>query len=495
MEVSTLLYAFLILVVARLFIKWYSDPLRRIPVVGGTSFPLLSYLAALKFIRRPNDVLLEGHAKYHGSAFRVGMLDRWLVVVSGLDGVEDLRRRPENELTLSVASNQLLQRERILGSEILQTHWHAEVLKTTFTQSIPTILPDLIDELPSAVLRNLPTATDGWQSVEVKPAVLGILAQLNSRVFVGLPLCRNQDYLKLAIDFTVNTMKDAQTMKLTPQLFRPLVARFLTETRTALFKGRTYIEPLVRARREKINQFGNDWPDKPHDLLQLYMEYAADKNATDEMVAQRAFHTNFAAIFTATDNMTNTLCHLASSPEAIGPLRAEAEELIASYGWTKDAIDRMWKAESFLRESARLHTLAPFVITRVAMRDLTLVDGTFVPKGTLVAAAVAPAHRDSNNYPQADVFDPFRFSRQREEKGASATQMFTHTSGKWLAFGHGKHACPGRYYAADELKTLLSYIVVNYDIKADRPNGGFETGKIMVRKRQSSSKETASSNI
>ena len=57
--------------------------------------------------------------------------------------------------------------------------------------------------------------------------------------------------------------------------------------------------------------------------------------------------------------MTNALKNLASSPECIAPLRAEVEELIASYGWTKDAIDRMWQVDSFVRESQRLHTLAP----------------------------------------------------------------------------------------------------------------------------------------
>lgn len=76
----------------------------------------------------------------------------------------------------------------------------------------------------------------------------------------------------------------------------------------------------------------------------------------------------------------------------------------------------------------------------MATRDMTLVDGTFIPKGTLVTAAAAPAHRDQKYYERADAFDPFRFSRAREETGIGATQAFTHTSSKWLAFGHGKHA-------------------------------------------------------
>lgn len=97
------------------------------------------------------------------------------------------------------------------------------------------------------------------------------------------------------------------------------------------------------------------------------------------MVAQRLFQTNFAAIHTSslvllfllslpelqftnpivTQSMTNVLLNLASSPECMNPLRAEVEELIASYGWTKDAIDRMWSVDSFVRESQRLHTLSP----------------------------------------------------------------------------------------------------------------------------------------
>ncbi len=62
---------------------------------------------------------------------------------------------------------------------------------------------------------------------------------------------------------------------------------------------------------------------------------------------------------------------------------------------------------------------------------------------------------------------------------------------------------PGRFFAADELKALVAYIIVNYDIKADDSDdassgpatspasGGKDTantsGKIMVRKRKSDS--------
>ena len=58
---------------------------------------------------------------------------------------------------------------------------------------------------------------------------------------------------------------------------------------------------------------------------------------------------------------------------------------------------------------------------------------------------------------------------------------------------------PGRFFAANELKAMLAYIVVNYDIKVDGdgarpPNVYFantvlpnQRGKIMFRKRQTTS--------
>lgn len=42
-------------------------------------------------------------------------------------------------------------------------------------------------------------------------------------------------------------------------------------------------------------------------------------------------------------------------PEYIGMLRAEIEPVIAEEGWTKAAMGKMWKLDSFMRESQRLN--------------------------------------------------------------------------------------------------------------------------------------------
>lgn len=34
-----------------------------------------------------------------------------------------------------------------------------------------------------------------------------------------------------------------------------------------------------------------------------------------------------------------------------------------------------------------------------------------------------------------------------------------------MNFGAGKHACPGRFFAGNEIKMVLAYFLLNYDMK------------------------------
>ena len=127
-------------------------------------------------------------------------------------------------------------------------------------------------------------------------------------------------------------------------------------------------------------------------------------------------------------------------------------------------------------------------IFRKAVKDVTLSDGTRIPKGTLVAAASVTAHTDDARYAEPDVFDPFRFARMREGGVEDALKhQLVNTSLDFLPFGHGKHAwcvsrlltltptgltaartihdSPGRFFAANEIKTMMAYLLLNYDIK------------------------------
>jgi cytochrome P450 len=105
---------------------------------------------------------------------------------------------------------------------------------------------------------------------------------------------------------------------------------------------------------------------------------------------------------------------------------------------------------------------------------ITAPDETHCPYGSWLGIATNAIHNDPENYVAADEYRLFRFSEAQEpaEKERSADELikranlsFVSVSTKYHPFGYGRHACPGRFFAANELKLLLAYMVLNYDFE------------------------------
>ena len=79
-------------------------------------------------------------------------------------------------------------------------------------------------------------------------------------------------------------------------------------------------------------------------------------------------------------------------------------------------------------------------MTRIALKDVTFSDGTFVPRGSMVSAAASPRHHDNEIYSNGDTFDGFRFSEIREQEGKGTLNQFVATNPDYISFGHGSHA-------------------------------------------------------
>jgi cytochrome P450 len=176
--------------------------------------------------------------------------------------------------------------------------------------------------------------------------------------------------------------------------------------------------------------------------------------------------------------------YLAAFPEYMQPLREEVEEVVKSEGWTKAGLDQMHKIDSFIRESQRLSPLSnrkwtppffvslttnlkPFLVllSRVAVKNFTFSDGTIIPQGTFVSVSTHNVHFNDKVYEDPLRFDGFRFSSMRE--GSAKKVGMVSSSPDHLPFGHGRHVCPGRYFAACELKLMFAHIVATYDVKLE----------------------------
>ncbi|KAM5541327.1 hypothetical protein V8D89_004881 [Ganoderma adspersum] len=462
-DLQPVAFACVAVIIAVYTVRWYFNPLRTIPTIGGSSLPGFSYIAALRINGRIKAILEEGYRKYPRSAFKFSTFDQWSVVVSGRDMVEDLRKRPDEELLFLRGAQ-----EYVCEPAVHSDEYHVDVLKEKLTRSLPAMLPDLVDEVVISIEEHLPTDGNEWTSIEVLPAVQKIIARASNRAFVGLPLCRNEEYLTLAIDFAVDFLKDSVAVCLVPDFMKPIVALFISRVKRTSNRVMAHLQPIFEERVRTLAESSEGLDDKPNDVLQFIIEGAISKGESAFVITQRMLMVNFASIHTSSHTIMHVLYHLAEDPELLQPLREEIQACISSDGWATTAMGSMRKLDSILREALRYHGISLLGISRKAVKDITLRDGTRIPKGTLVSANAYAHQHDAAILEHADTFDAFRFARMRSTAGQSLKHQFTSTSPEYVPFGHGQHACPGRYFASCELKAVLGHIILNHDLKLPR---------------------------
>ena len=101
---------------------------------------------------------------------------------------------------------------------------------------------------------------------------------------------------------------------------------------------------------------------------------------------------------------------------------------------------------------------------RRATENVTLSDGLEIAKGWEIEMPCLHMW-DDTVYPAGQKFVPDRFLKMRQIPGQENKHQLVSTSSNHLGFGYGKYACPGRFFAAVEVKIALSHILMSYDVK------------------------------
>lgn len=184
---------------------------------------------------------------------------------------------------------------------------------------------------------------------------------------------------------------------------------------------------------------------------------------------------NFAAIHTSTLTTSNLLLDIFSHPSIESHLRDEVLASVVRWGntWNRTRLNQMTRLDGALRESQRRWGLVAKALSRKVMHPdgITLPNGQHLPQGITVCFSGWGLHHDAAVYPRPFEFVPERFvptySPAVEPKAAKSRQaVAAETDQQYLAWGVGKHACPGRFFAVDFSKIITLRILVDYEIMA-----------------------------
>ncbi|KZT39045.1 cytochrome P450 [Sistotremastrum suecicum HHB10207 ss-3] len=437
-----------------------------VPAVGPTGI-LTSYLGAIRYFRKGDEVLQEGYDKYSkGGIFKVPDFSKWTVIVSSSELLEELRKAPDDQLSFEDAMNDMLQLEWVMGREIIHNNYHLPLFRTHFTRDLGLMYPDIIDEIGAAFSERISPQADEWISVKTLDTMQTIIARCANRTFVGLPLCRDQAFLDLNTGYAVDVVAGAEAIRLFPNFLKPLVARLYTPAESTAKKVTQMLRPVIEERLAQIKEEGKLYVNKPVDFLSLLLDYAEGQEREPENLAKRVLSISFAAISSTSMTFAQVVFFLASMPEYAVQLREEVESVTAEEGWTQEALSKCYKIDSFVKECQRFRGAGLTSSMRMAVNDYTFSNGTVIPKGTFVTTLSVIRHKDPQFYGEtAKEFDGFRFSKMRENGESIGQHQAVSIGTDFLPYGIGRHACPGRFFAALMMKSMLAHIVLNYDIK------------------------------
>ena len=180
-----------------------------------------------------------------------------------------------------------------------------------------------------------------------------IVARASSRLFGGLDLSRNEDWMRTTLEFASDGFIGAMKIKAMPKFIQPLLAPWLPEVRrmrSHYNAARKAIVPILQTREAD--------PNKRSDFLQWMTDDAQGSERDPVNMAHLQLKLSFAALHSTAASAVQLLYDICSMPEYITPLREEVERVQAKHKvWTKQALLELDMMDSFMRESLRHNPL------------------------------------------------------------------------------------------------------------------------------------------
>ncbi|RYP45086.1 hypothetical protein DL768_008517 [Monosporascus sp. mg162] len=371
------------------------------------------------------------------------------------------------------------------------------VVRKQLTKYLSRVTEPLSAETTHALSVNFGDSPE-WHEVTLKSTLLDVIARISSRVFLGTQLCRNEEWLSITKAYTINLFVAAVKLRMYPRPLRKLVHWFIPECkklRGQFDESRRVIHPVIAARREtrraalaageKVPYFNDalDWVDE---------ESSAKGIKYDPVGFQLML--SVAAIHTTTDLLVQVMIDLAQHPEFMELAREEIVRELRDGGWKKASLYNMKLLDSIVKESQRLKPISLAAMRRRAVKDIKLSTGLVLKKGTRTIVDIYRM-RDPEVYDNPDEWDGYRFLKLRALPGKDNMAQLVATHRDHLAFGHGIYACPGRSFAANEIKVALCHILMKYDwilapgtdtqpMVIGASNSSSPTAKILIKKRE-----------
>ncbi|KAI3527672.1 cytochrome P450 [Colletotrichum filicis] len=419
--------------------------------------------AKTKWMFDAETLIRDSYGKFRDTVYQIKATEGLQVLVPARL-IGELRSLPEEVLSATEAVDEaMLSRYTnfTLGN-------HADLLSTLvrckLSQNLARLVPQLKSELEYVVATEFPNC-----KVKFQPFALRAIARISGRAFVGPDVNRQEQWMDISINFAIHVFVAVVKMQLFSEWARPIAQYGVSELRQIrkdVDKATAMLKPIIDERLRDLEM--PSFEKSPDDLIQWLVEALPEDEKRDvRSQAHLQLILAAASIHTTNNLVTDCIYDLAAHPEVQDMLREEAHQVLeVEDGWArKESMAKLKKLDSFMKETQRLAgNITSFI--RKVVKPIDLSDGTHLPPGTKLLAPQAGISHDERYFENPDTFDALRFFKLRQKSDEDANRwQFTSISDTNMNFGAGKHACPGRFFAGNEIKMVLAYFLLNYDMK------------------------------
>ncbi|CAL4946654.1 unnamed protein product [Urochloa decumbens] len=195
--------------------------------------------------------------------------------------------------------------------------------------------------------------------------------------------------------------------------------------------------------------------DKHGDFLDVLVDLMAAGKIARDNVTTILFDVFSAGSDTISITVEWAMAELLRNPVEMAKVRAELEAALGS----KEAVEEADAAglpylQAVVKESMRLHPVAPIMLPHQAAEDGVEVCGCAVPKGSTVIFNTWAIMRDPAAWERPDEFVPERFL------GSAAAEIdFKGKKYEFIPFGSGRRMCPGLPMAERVVPLILASLL------------------------------------
>ncbi|KAF1996337.1 cytochrome P450 [Amniculicola lignicola CBS 123094] len=468
-----------------------------IPISGVRNEYFSWARATLRSVFSSKAMVDAGYSSYSSknTLFATPSIDRGAFVVVPPNQLKPIYNLPESEVDVHWSQSETIQAKyTVANPEVFQNGFHVNVIRNQLTRNLDYLTKGIAEELELGFARHWGN-TKEWTSVLAWPSCLRIVAESVNRVFVGAPQCRDAAFLEGMKWHAEWVFSNATLINSLPAFLRPIVGFFVRLYGHRV--RRKCITPMLPLIQTRLSEFlsQKDSPDPnwepAKDGLQWLIEESwktgEGKYLDPWRIGHRLLILNFVSMHTTSFTVTNTLLDLFSTSPSIGTasdLREECFRVFREHNGllTKEAVSKLHLLDSTIRESMRHSSFSILALPRrvVAPEGITLKNGTHIPYGIPLATPMDAIHFDPAFYTDPSNFHPFRFCTPAQVAGTRTASHYANShldptvpspkstvtlDDKFLAFGFGRNACPGRFFALHEMKLMLAYILMNFEIE------------------------------